>query len=537
MMTWKRSVALLAVSSCMSLAFADDGLESLLDEASTAKKIPGQSAKTGTAAQDVLTVLLPKATPDQSLFINYVKAGEWDKALLQYSPAFEGTPFQKSANGRAIFALAHFKSGMPIAGTELFFKTVENPTEIHPEFRKMWHDAAPESHFVWDLAQIKWMPKFAEVFSSEVEYRVRLRELALAKDITGLNKLYDSLPTGSAARARVGWQLVISNSVAGDVTASAKALAELFKTQPPPVSPELMNLTAARLLYQRAQYSAAIKYYEKIPKTSEYWTDAQEEMAWSYIRKGQPGDAVALSKSLIVPSMAAQVGPESFFVSALSSLKICDYPQVMETLKEYPKRFKERASILTKVAHSGAPSEVSAVIKELKGQKVSRIDLGKNGKALPRLVARDEKLFQLAQTQKHLEDEAKAADAIYAKSLALTGLQGYFDGLRQSSQARASNVTNAARARVKDLAAQETEEIKEILRKLHIVEAEVIQQVSVAERVADKAKAPANESAGTTGSKARDVLVFPGDDEVWFDEIGNYRVNVKKACHAKGKSS
>ena len=30
-------------------------------------------------------------------------------------------------------------------------------------------------------------------------------------------------------------------------------------------------------------------------------------------------------------------------------------------------------------------------------------------------------------------------------------------------------------------------------------------------------------------------LVYIVSDEVWFDEIGNYRVNVKKSCHAESK--
>jgi hypothetical protein len=313
-----------------------------------------------------------------------------------------------------------------------------------------------------------------------------------------------------------------------------------MKSTPLPVSRDLMELTAARLLFQRAHYSAAIKYYEKVDKTSEYWTDAQEEMAWSYIRKVEPGNALAVSTSLVTPAMAAQAGPESFFVHSLAQLKICDYPGVITSLGEYPKRFKGRNEMLTKLSSSAQTPAIKKIVDQLKEHRIARKDLSEAGRDLPRLVARDERLYRFAQNQKNLEQEAAAADRIYSKSLALTGLQGYFDKLRQTSLSRAHTAAAAANSRVQELARQEVGEVREILRKLHIVEAEVIQQVSVAERVISNVRGPITEQKGVTGSKDRDVLKFPAEKEVWFDEIGNFKVDVKKSCQAaggKGKST
>ena len=39
---------------------------------------------------------------------------------------------------------------------------------------------------------------------------------------------------------------------------------------------------------------------------------------------------------------------------------------------------------------------------------------------------------------------------------------------------------------------------------------------------------------GVTGYKGNaEVMKFPAEDEVWFDEISRYRVDVKKACKVK----
>lgn len=540
MTRWKTYVVAGMLASIGAPLMAQD-LESILDEAdksneaASAKNPAPKAPKAYSALYYVLQSKVPKPHPDQSHFIQLVEAGEWDKALLQYPIAFEGTPFQKTADGRALFALAHFNAGMPITGLELLFR-VEEPGKIHSEIRRLWKEAAVPSHPAWDLAQITWKPGFAEVFSPEVEFRVVARDLSMMKDPKALLSLFSRLPTKSIERARAGWQMVIAYSLNNQVEEAAKVLAHVMKSEPAPVSRDLMDLTAARLLYQRAMYAPAIKYYEKVPRSSEYWTDAQEEMAWSFIRKGEPQNAMAISKSLVNPAMVSQAGAEGFFVHSLSQLKVCDYPGVIASLTEFSKRFKERNAVLENVSKTSENKEAAKVIEMLKTKKVARENLGREGQALPRLVSRDERLYHFAQAAKNFEAEAKAADLVYAKSLAMTGLQGYFDKLRKTTLDRAHTAQASAQMRVKELAKIESSEIKEILRKLHIVEAEVIQQVAVADRVIDKTRQPAAEKAGSTGSKARDVLKFPAEDEVWFDEIGNYRVNVKKACHAEGKT-
>lgn len=536
------SAALL--SSLSAPVFADD-LESILDEGAAAIEVKKNPAlKKAVAPGESPLMLMMKAefkkpTPDQSHYIQLVEAGEWDKALLQYSVAFEGTPFQRSATGRAMFGLTHFKAGLPIVGLELLFQ-VENADKIHSEVARLWAEAAPISHYAWNQARIKWSPKFAKIFPAELEARIASRDVASIKGLPALKALYAKLPAKSPEQAKVGWQIVIAESLDNNVDAAAKTLAAVMKVEPHPVSQDLLDLTAARMLFQRALYAAAIKYYEKVPRTSEYWTDAQEEMAWSYIRKGEPQNAMAISQSLVAPGMALLAGPESYFAHSLAQLKVCDYPAVMKSLGEFSKIFKERNKALTALAQNSEGAVVKKAIEVLKSGRADRAKLGGEGAGLPRLVSRDETLFQFAQAQKAFEAEAAAADLVYAKSLAFSGLQGYFDKLRKDTMARAHNAGAAAHTRIRELAKRESGEIAEILRKLHIVEAEVITQVSVADRVIDKTRKPAKEVKGTTGSKAKETVQFPADEkEVWFDEIGSYRVDVKKACHAnaKGKST
>ncbi len=245
-------------------AHAQD-LESILNDATPDKSAAVAKPKAYSALYHVLQSKVPNPHPDQSHFIQLAEAGEWDKALLQFPVAFEGKPFQKSADGRALFALAHFNAGMPVTGLELLFR-LDEPNKIHSEIKRMWKEAASPQHPAWDIASIKWKSAFAEVFTPEIEFRVVARDLSMMKDPKTLLSLFSRLPTGTMERARAGWQLVIAYSLNNQIEEAAKVLAQVSKNNPQPVSQDLMDLTAARLLYQRAMYAAAVRYYEKVPR-------------------------------------------------------------------------------------------------------------------------------------------------------------------------------------------------------------------------------------------------------------------------------
>ncbi|MGZ3795648.1 MAG: tetratricopeptide repeat protein [Pseudobdellovibrionaceae bacterium] len=518
----------------ISTSWAGD-LENILDEAVKSPKLvqaTGESVKTTPLAQAMQKVL-GTPTSEQNVFLRYIEAADWGKAVLQFTSAFEGTDFQKSANGRALLGYVQFQAGLPVTGLQTLFQALK-PQEMNITLREEWQKLAPADHFAWDLAQVQWQKDWEVVFGEAVQLRVKTMEaLASPNNLEQLKKLSSQAFAKSKEKTQIDWQLVIAYSLQDETDRAAKLLVSLMKAPETSVSKDLMQITAARLLFQGGYFDTSLKYYEKISKTSEYWTEAQEEMAWAYIRKGEANNALAVTQSLVASEMNFQVSPEAFFVRALSQLKICDYSGVMASLQAFPKRFKERTKALESLASSSSRPELDAGIALLKIKKIKMQELGKSAQVLPRRFSHDEKLFQLAQAQKHLEEESQTAEKLYAKSLALTGLQGSFEKLKQNTLQRSQMAKTAASARVNELAKEEVLETKEILHKLHIVEAEVIQQASLADKIAKNAFGN-EEKKGSTGYKGRaEALRFPAEEEVWFDELSNYRVDVKKACTVK----
>jgi len=163
--------------------------------------------------------------------------------------------------------------------------------------------------------------------------------------------------------------------------------------------------------------------------------------------------------------------------------------------------------------------------------------LGAHGSLLPRLSTKDEYLFYLAQRSQRLGEEAKTAGILYSQSLsqgtAFVGFQGPMEVFNNGAKKRAAESQSAALSRIKTLAAIEIDEIKGVLQKMQIVEAELIQQLALTDRmIADSAGLSSIQKSSSLGKK-RFSLKFPFDGEVWFDEISNYNVNVAKGCQVK----
>ncbi len=461
---------------------------------------------------------LEKTTPEQNAFLRSVEGGLWNEALIQFNPAFKGTAFEITENFQALHALLFFRVGLAISGIEKLL-AIKDTKKIHFQLVSEWKEAAKEDHPAWNTARLKWGPAWTEVFGRVVEVRVLSSEVFVKNSLTELNELAMKAPVNSKERALIDWHLVIAYAMNDQADKAAKIMASLLKVTLNPVPVDLLNLTAARLLYQNGYLEAATRYDDKIPKGSVYYLMAQEEKAWAFLRKGEPQNAAAVTQTLVNPVFHGQVGPESFLVRSLAQLKVCDYSAVLQTLKLFPKEFKDKSIYLEKLSEkvvTATPAEFSI-----------------KNPLTPRAVLVDEKLRQLLQTETLFQQEVKVADELYAKSLQLTGLQASFDRLKNQAGQRYQQAKSNSYARVQELARLELTEIKKTLNKLHIVEAEVIQQVQKTDRFKAQLKDDLKAKVGTTGSVAKDALKFPMEKEFWFDELTNYRVDIKKGCQAR----
>ncbi len=537
----------LATSIAMSTVSVADRAFAAQDEDELLNMLGGQGpeAAKGKDGESLLAKSIKTSqgalTAEQNIFLQFFDKGDFEKALYQWPAAFDGTAFAKSASGRALNALVLFKNGIQVTSLEMLL-AIEKPKEIDSYLLQKWREVAPDNAPVWAaINTATWNQGWTDVFGIGAEVRVRGRQVYSADEAETVKELIKKTQIDTRERAWLSWQLVIALAQGPDAGIAGKALALLMKAPNNPVSQDLMTMTAARLLFQNGFLDAASKYYERIPKSSDYWFDAQEEIAWAQIRKGEPQNAIALTKTLVAPAFKSQIGPEPFFLRSLSQIKVCDYPSVVGTLNDFRERFKPRTLELKKLAESANTPSVTRLVERLKKGPAKLTDLGPDASFLPRFVTRDASLLQNVATEKALEAEAKLAGELYARSLtggtATVGFQARLEGFKKAVDTRTQAARSATYGRVKALADEELLEISAMLQKLHIVEAELLQQISVADRVISATQGRTSTKTGTTGGQSKDKVWFPVEGETWFDEYANYKVDIKKGCAAAGKAA
>lgn len=532
-----RALTVAVLLAAAPMVGAED-LEGLLEGKSSAQNQNGEAQliRGQSLLADAIRSMAQVSTPEQNFFMRNIEKQEWSEALINWDSAFGGKPFETSESGKALRAYLQFKAGLPVTGLENLF-AIDEAKKIHFLLLNMWREAAPETHPAWLVSRITWKPDFNELFGPAIEVKVRAADLSGAHKIEELQALSLRAPADSREQAIINWHLALANAMQDKAAEAAKIMAQLLKAKNNPVSQDLMNITAARMLFQNGYFEAAQKYYDKVPKKSEDYLEAQEEKAWTYLRRGEPQNAMAITQSLVNPSFSGQVGPETWFLRALSQIKVCDYSGTLETLRGFTKEFKDHALALEALAENKvSQDELAKFLSRMQKGSVTRTEMVRSTRKLPRNLTRDERLKYLLTGQTVLEKEAQSADVLFAKSLKTTGLQGHFDTLRAQTLERSQMARGAAIARAQELAREELAETHKVVNKMHIVETELIQQVDTIPRISKHLGVQEKDidvKKGTTGSLARDTLKFPQENEFWFDELTNYRVDVKKGCQVR----
>lgn len=484
-----------------------------------------------------LKALFPKTNAEQNIFFEILGKGENEKALLQYFEAFGKGPVARTPNGQGLLAYLFLKNNMPVFAIENLFSNPDN-ANMAPVLADTLRSMVPDNSEIWRLARVQWAPKWTSVFSPSIEVQVKARKVFTAKEIDEIKNVIKMSAPDTRDRAAIQWQLILAMALSGDSATSAKLLQNLMTSKVSPVQEDLMNMTAARMLFESGYMDAAIKYYKKIPKSSDYWLEAQEETAWSYVRKGEPQNTLAVTESLVINEFKHIVGPETVFLRSLAQLKVCDYPGVLKSLSMFKDRFQPRTKEMIQLAENANTPAAKEFIQKMKQRRYKLIETGALASKLPRLVTRDESLYQHIRLEHALEKEAAIAESIYGKSLALgtskVGFQGEIEQLKNLIDGRVTSARNATQGRLKTLAAEEVADVKRLLQKLHIVEAEVLQQaLSVAKVTKATEKSQAIEKKGTTIADNRDTVSYPYDsNQIWFDEVANLKVDVVKGCQA-----
>ncbi len=256
-------------------------------------------------------------------------------------------------------------------------------------------------------------------------------------------------------------------------------------------SSDLSTMNQARSLYENNKLEKAIELYTKVKPNSDFWLESIEERAWAKTRLGQFEPALADLKSIASSVWSSQVGPETYMLSTFVSLKICAFKDVSKKIGIFKKEISPRVEILEKLKDGEISESQWTVLAQLKDSQLNMVNLGKLVDQFPRYFFRDKELIS------HVK----------------------------------SNDRDKMKSRLQQLATSDLDEIELNLKKMKIMEVELIQNVMTMD---ENSKSKKERLAFEKVDKNKAISFPISNDEVWLDEVGHYQVKAQKCPYTSG---
>ena len=458
---------------------------------------------------------LPATSGPVADFRSAMNSGNFKKALGLWAQAHGSTSFGRSQTGQATLAYLLYQNGLQVSGLEHLFNATQS-RHVNADLLKIWSVELTNS-----AAAQKGLVASTRGWSSVIDNSPASVALKNKRDIERAFARAAALPSSHMnPKARIWFKIATLAPQIGQIDSSLKALKLLSESGQTVIGHDLIDSTYGRVLYQKGDLDASLEAFHRVPKSSNLWIESVEERAWLHLRRFDLDKALGETVTLLSPALVPLVGPESYYLTNLLSLKACDFPRIFKTSELFKKRHTERLGAMQELAKTGTNKNLNGVFERFDKGGVSVETAGPLAEWIPRAAYRDSQIARALELRRLLLGEIKQA-----------GKLGGLVQIASGAAARADRLKIEATKRLRVLAAAEVREYRQMLDKMHIVEGEVIHRLAVDDNLkGQRGKLAKVEDQG-------EVLVFPyTNDEVWFDELDNYKARVKDCPTLKGAS-
>lgn len=466
---------------------------------------------------------VPQQSGPQKEFVTLLEKGQWRQALIAWNQSFSGTSFANSSNGAALHSYLLLQNGLPLIASESVLQL--NAKDLSPEVIEKWKPTLETSAYVqkaWVNTHKTWHALLgASPINPDLSTRAKIRNAMKQADRLPKDRMRE--------KAALWWQIATRAPLIDETSLSLEALQKLKESGQTQIGADQISLATARVLYQRGDIDNAIKSYKEVPKSSDLWLQSVEERAWGFLRKNDFDQALGEVTTLLAPTFEKMVGPEPYYLTNLLALKVCDYPRIFKTSDLFKNRHRTRLAELQTIAQQGTGKSVTASFDKMDQKGVNFQALGPHVEFLPRTLLKDREFNKHMGYRHALLQELKSAQKLQEETAAL-GANAELDRMVMESKMKLDDSRARAMSRLRQLAQMEVKEFKQNVNKLHIIEAQVIERL----HLDDNLKGPRSQLAQIKDQG--DVMVFPYNDEVWLDELDNYKARVKDCPTLKGAS-
>jgi tetratricopeptide (TPR) repeat protein len=357
------------------------------------------------------------------------------------------------------------------------------------------------------------------------------------------------LPFLRGSGAYEAWVLVSLNARKANEAEVIKSAGPLVNNRPLPkgLQPQAdeIHLTLARAYYGLGLYDRAIAEYKLVKNTSNLFTQALNEQAWSHLLKHRYSEAVSTAQNLLVGGLRGTFEPEANSIIAISYNETCNFPEAVESMKYFGRRYQKIYKWLYDWnARSKTDSDLYGMVAQYLQKKSSMPDrVATELIRSPVFIARQAELNALIDGKGYqaslLREIAKRTAGKRAATWKRTGddvtrlIAGLSNGLEQREAQLVTEINEDLTERAHNMLTT----LNDVSSNMQLVEAEVYN--SFGERIImDNAgvgpKGAPSKEKKRDDSGTWDWGRFPAADdddaEIWEDELGFLKTEIKNKC-------
>lgn len=311
---------------------------------------------------------------------------------------------------------------------------------------------------------------------------------------------------------------------------AGRELTELFRTVESPEVFDATAVTLGRIHFILGNYKAANQYLSQVTRETNLYIEATVDNAWALLRTGDRNHAVGNMFTLHTPHFDGAYMPESYFLKSLGYQEICQFGDALNGVKQYKAKYNDAFRRLIDFNRGGKASEM-AYYDDLvdylskREAKLSGITLREMGRH-PEFIKRQKNINRIAR------DEAQLV-----RAFPIVGMNVAAWLKEESDQLRASHKKEIARF-LKTRALEMEEELKFLTANISLLEYEIFagagQNLSLqgAQNFAVDEKKAVPKREFEEGKE-----YWPFEEEIWEDELNNFRSKIVDNCAKVKKAS
>ena len=275
--------------------------------------------------------------------------------------------------------------------------------------------------------------------------------------------------------------------------------------------------------------SAAVKNWNQIDESSEYWLDALFEESWAYFMAGQYPKALGNIHTIQSPYFPGSFYPEAEILKAVIYFSNCNYEAATTVVARFNKRFVPIQAELQKVlARFKGEQQTEPFFKFLLSVRDGTADLPPSIAGIVKASMSDRQLLRGIEYVRVLDEEMARFQQTPAK-FKNSGLGNQVqEVLKIARDLAVEDAGNLARSRYQ----RNLEELDEHLRNGEkiLIDITAAQRNELDQAIAANQVSQQESKIFGIVKPDEEHMLWPFDGEYWRDELGFYRQEVQSAC-------